>query len=228
MTMLSRIFAPLFLIVSISSFSYADVPPDPGYKRVSMNLVVEAGDELPDYRFFIKSGGDLREIVLKKGEPQTIKPLGGGAWYRAGTFLAVPKKSLEGLSETPVDGKLSELQKAIYDGKTAGIIELIKHGFIREVPQAEAASWKDAVHRIEKDAEKGVRSVWVSGSANETKTDSNSGFSIYSNEFKTPLFWTTVIGGSLLTLAFISLGVWFIRRGKNGSDRILTRPTRSK
>lgn len=205
----------IFLFCSFLTFvsiAFADVPPDPGYKRVTIKLTIEAKEDFPDYRFFIKSGSDLKEIEVKKGSSQKIEPLGGGAWYRAATLIAVPKKSLDGLSDTPSGGKLSDLQKAVYDGKAAGAIELIKHSFIRDVPQAEAAGWKDAIHRIEKDPEKGLKAVWVSGGANESKADSNSG--LYSNEIKTPLFWTTVIGASLLTVAFISLGVWLVRRAK--------------
>lgn len=212
MIALSRILALLFVIVGISGVVNADVPPDKGHKRVSLNLVVEVKDDLPEYRFFIKSGADLTEVVLKKDAPQTIKPLGGGAWYRAGTFLAVPKKSLTGLSESPTDDRLSELQKTIYDGKAAGTIELIQHSFIRDVPQVQAAGLKDTVFRIEKDAEKGLKAVSVSGGSGESQSNRNS--SLYSTEIKTPLFWTTVIGGSLLTLAFISFGVWYIRRSK--------------
>ena len=197
-----------FIVVS------ADIPPDPGYKRISLKLIVEAQEDFPDYRFFIKSGSDLEEIVLKKGERSTIGPLGGGAFYRAGTFLAVPKKSLAGLSETASNDKLNELQKAIYDGKVAGTIELIKHSFAREVREAEASGLKDPVYRIEKDADKGLKAVLVSGGANESKTATNSGLSSYSKEIKTPLFWATVIGGGLMTLALISLGVWLIRRSK--------------
>lgn len=211
MIVLSRMLAVLFVIASIVGAINADVPPEKGYKRVSLNLLVEVKDDLPDYRFFMKSGAELAEVVLRKGEPQTIKPLGGGAWYRSGIFLAVPKKSLAGLSEAPTDGKLNELQKTIYDGKAAGTIELIKHGFIRDVPQAEAVGLKNAVYRIEKDAEKGLKASAISGGSGESHSNHNSG--LYSTEIKTPLFWTTVIAGSLLTLAFISFGVWFIRRG---------------
>jgi hypothetical protein len=204
----------LLAILCFCVLANGDIPPDPGFKRVSLKLMVEPMEDFPDYRFFIKSGADLKEIVLKKGESYTIEPLGGGAFYRNGIFLAVPRKSLESLNESPSNEKLSELQKAIYDGKVGGTIELIKHSFAREVREAEAAGWKDAVYRIEKDAEKGLIAVQVSGGANESKTGTNSGLSSYSKELKTPLFWATVGGGSLLTLAFISFGVWFIRRRK--------------
>lgn len=192
----------------------ADVPPEPGQKRVTVKLAIEAAEDFPDYRFFIKCGADLEEVNLKKGDRRVIEPLGGGAWYRSGTLLAVPRKSLAGLSETDSGEKLNELEKSVYDGKTAGIVELIKHGFVREVPDAEASSVKDVVYRIEKDGEKGVKATAVSGGSAETKGDTGSGFTIYSKEAKTPFFWMTVVGGSVMTLAFIALGVWFARRSR--------------
>jgi hypothetical protein len=197
-------------ILALLSAASADVPPEPGFKRIWLKLVLAPQNDFPDYRFFIKSGADLEEVVLKKGEQRTIEPLGGGAWYRTGTFLAVPKKSLVGLSELPSDGKLSELRKTVYDGKATGMIELIEHSFAREVRESEASSWKDPVYNIEKDPEKGVKVILVSGGENKAGT----GTSFYSRETKTGLFWGTVIGGSFMTLAFIGLGVWFIRRSK--------------
>lgn len=191
----------------------ADVPPDPGFKRISLKLILAPQDDFPEYRFFIKSGADLEEIVLKKGERRSIEPLGGGAWYRLGEFVAVPKKSLEGLGEERSGGNLSKMQKLVYDGKVPGMIELVDHGFVREVREADAGRWEDAVYNIEKDAEKGLRAVLVSGGEPERSTDPPMGLG-YSREPKTGEFWVTVIGGSLMTLAFIALGAWFIRRLK--------------
>lgn len=202
-------------LVTLSLFTavYADVPPSPGYKRITQKLIIEPKDDFADYRFFIKVGADLREYVLKKDQLTTVESMGGGAWYRNGKFLAVPKKALIGLSETATDQKLNALQQAIYDGKVTGTITLIEHGFIRDVPTAEAAGAKDPVYLLEKDAEKGVKATLVTGGQNSNKAGNTQG-SYYSTEPKTPEFWATVVGGVLLTLAFICLGVFAIRRSK--------------
>jgi hypothetical protein len=212
----SLILFVIFAIASLFGVSYADVPPDPGYKRVTQNLVVESAEEFVEYRFFIKSGADLNEVVLKKGEALTIKPLGGGSYYRLGTFLAVPKANLTPLSDTATGSELSALKKAVYDGKVAGTIELIKHGFVRDVSAKEAAGLKDPVYRIEKDANNGLKVIQVSGGG-ESKGEAGTGFTIYSTDSKPPAFWAAVAGGSLMTLAFIFLGVWVIRRSKSKS-----------
>ncbi|MGB2750971.1 MAG: hypothetical protein WBC19_02855 [Pyrinomonadaceae bacterium] len=205
--------ALVFLTLSFFTAVYADVPPDAGYKRITQKLVIEPKDDFTDYRFFIKVGADLKEYVLKKDQLTTIESMGGGAWYRNGKFLAVPKKALFGLSETATDQRLNPLQQAIYDDKVAGTIVLVEHGFIRDVPTAEAAGAKDPVYRLEKDTEKGIKATPVTGSQNSNKAGNTQG-SYYSTEPKTPEFWATVVGGILLTLAFICLGVFAIRRSK--------------
>lgn len=197
----------LLTILCTAAITFADIPPEPGYKRVSLNLIVEPKEDLNDYRFFVKTGAQLNEIKLKKGEQFKISPQGGGAFYRSGTLIAVPKSALAKLSETANGSELNELQKAIYDGKVPGAVELIKHGFIRDVPVKDAAGMKDPVYRIER-SDDGVKATLVAGNTEPVNTTQ------YSREPKTPMFWVSVAGGSLMTLAFIFLGVWLIRRTK--------------
>lgn len=197
----------LLVVLCMVGSAFADIPPEPGYKRVSLNLIVEPKEDLNDYRFFIKTGAQLNEIKLKKGEQFKITPQGGGAFYRSGTLIAVPKGSLSKLSEAANGSELNELQKAIYDGKVSGAIELVKHGFIRDVPVKDAAGMKDPVYLIER-SDDGVKATLVAGNTEPVNTTQ------YSREPKTPMFWASVAGGSLMTLAFIFLGVWLIRRTK--------------
>ncbi len=212
---------PIFILSIVAAFfasAFADVPPDPGQKRVVLSIIVETVDDLADYRFFLKNGFDLKEYTLKKGEKVTISSMGGGALYRNGKFFAVPKKALTGMSEEPSGEKLNPMQKAIADGSVPGTIELIDHSFIRDVPTAEAANWKDPLYRLEKDDEKGIKAVLVSGGQPKNKTAGAT--NPYSaGEPKTPAFWATVAGGSLLTLALIFFGVFALRRSKAGAGR---------
>ncbi len=205
----------LFAAVAI----IADVPPDPGYKRVSLSIIVEPMDDLSDYRFFLKSGFDVREYNLKKGEKITISSIGGGALYRNGKLLAVPKASLAGLDETPSSDRLNPMQKAIADGTVPGTITLIEHSFSRDVRASEAKGLKDPQYRLEKDGEKGVKAVLVSGGNVENKSAGTTD-PYYSTEPKPPAFWATVAGGSLLTLAMIFFGVYALRRTKAGVGNV--------
>lgn len=216
---------PLVIVLVVGAFllsaltAFADVPPDPGYKRVSLSINIEPADDFADYRFFLKNGFDLREYTLKKGEKFTISSMGGGALYRNGTFLAVPKRSLAGLSETleAPSERLNPMQKAIAGGSLPGTVILVEHGFVRDVPKAEAAGLESPTYRIEKDGEKSVKAVRVAGEKRESNSNGTAG-TYYSTEPKTPTFWGTVVGGSLLTLAFIFFGVFALRRSKAGSE----------
>lgn len=194
----------LMMLFALSAFG--DVAPDPGYTRISLNLVLESQDDLSNYRFFIKSGADAKEILLKKGESTVIEPLGGGAYYRAGTLVAVPRKSLEGFSDTPSGQKLSELQKAVYDGKVAGSIELVKHSFSREVPVLETG-WQDPVYRIDRNGAH-LKAVHVSGGANISKIDSS--------ESSGRFFWQGVgamlVAGVFLAFGLAIIGVIYFRK----------------
>lgn len=210
---------PLVIVVVICAFfaaAFADVPPDPGFTRVSLSIIVEPAEDLTDYRFFLKIGFDLKEYTLKKGEKVTISSMGGGALYRNGTFLAVPKKALAGMSEEPAGDRLNPMQNAIVDGTVPGTIKLIDHSFVRDVPKAEASKWKSPFYRIEKDGDNGIKAVLVSGGQAESKTAGTTD-PYYSNEPKTTAFWATVVGGSLLTLALIFFGVFVLRRSKAGA-----------
>ena len=218
---------PLIVLLMVFAFSiaaFADVPPDPGYKRVSLSIIVEPADDFADYRFFLKNGFDLKEYTLKKGEKITMSSMGGGSLYRNGRFLAVPKKELIGLSESPSDDKLNPMQKAIADGSVSGTIVLIDHSFVFDVSTAEAEKWTSPVYRLEKDVEKGIKAVLLSGGKPGTKAAGTT--NPYSSaEPKTPAFWATVVGGSLATLALIFFGVFALRRSKarNGGAQSLAK-----
>ena len=73
----------------------ADIPPDPGYKRVSISLEIETKEDLSDYKFYFDFNGEVREIAIKNKGTSTLPPMGGGARYSSGTLLAIPNKNLK-------------------------------------------------------------------------------------------------------------------------------------
>lgn len=208
--MISILFA---LLVGLVSNAAADIAPEPGFTRVRLNILIEAKDDFPDFRFFLVSGDMVKEIAIKTGDRTTVGPLGGGARYNAGSVVAIPARDLDRFGENPTGEKLKELEAAIAQDQIAGTIKLIAHSFGRDVRQAEASRWKEPLYRFEKKAEKGITAVLVSGGANENKNDSGKG-TFYSTEPKPTAFWTAVVGGSLITLAFIFIGVRLVRRSK--------------
>lgn len=206
----------LFVLIIGSTFftAKADVPPEPGFKRVSLSLILEPQDDFAEYRFFMISGGDVKEVFLKAGASTTIAPLGGGSFYRSGVLLAFPRPMLSSYSDVNDGKKLSDLQQKIYDRDLTGT-ELITHTFVMDLPQTEAAGLKDPVYRLERDSAVGIKVVQMSGGhmANMKQSVYESG--LYSTGPKTPAFWITVAGGVLITFVFITFGVRLARRQKS-------------
>jgi hypothetical protein len=196
------------LTILLSSQTFGDVAPDPGFKRVSLKLVLETNDDLADFRFFIKSGADLEEVLIKRGEQTIVSPLGGGAYYRSGQLLAVPRKDLEKLNDPPGEGRLSGLQSAVYDGRVPGTIELLNHLFSREVLEAEADSYQDPVYRIERDAHAGLRATHVSGGAFVSKPagPASSGLRFWQSAA------AAVVAGIFLLFGITIVGIMYFRK----------------
>jgi hypothetical protein len=212
--------AALFLLIGCTAILRADLAPPNGYTRISVGIILETKDDLADYRFFLVSSNLVKEILVKKDERATVGPLGGGARYSSGRIVAIPSKGLTTFGEKPVDVRLRDMEYAVAGGQIAGTITLLEHSFAREVPDAEAAGWKDAVYRLEKDAETGIKAVWVSGGANESKKGDGVAFTIVDISRPASIAeWTTIAGGVLMTLAFLSLGLWvFVRSFKKSAQ----------
>lgn len=199
-----HILLSIVLLVGCSGVAMADVPPDPGFKRISLNLIVESQTDFPDHRFFMRSGEDLKEITLTKDSKITIEPMGGGAYYRSGTLLALHRKTLISIEETNFD----EILKAIHDDRVPGTIVLVQHSFTREVPILEASGWKDPVYRIEPDAQAGLKAVHLSGGAKESKIDNAASSGL--------AFWRSaaaaIVAGIFFAFGLLILGVLYFRK----------------
>jgi hypothetical protein len=195
-------------IILLQMPAKGDVAPEPGFKRISSNLKVESDEDLSDYRFYVRSGADVKEVFIKKGEPTTISPLGGGAYYSAGKFLAVPRKELEKLNSDKRAERLTELEQAVHDGKVPGAIELIDHIFSRTVNESEAGGFQDPLYRIEHDPQVGLKAAHVSGGASVSSTPpaQSSG----------RLFWQSaaaaIVAGIFLVFGIMILGILYFRK----------------
>jgi hypothetical protein len=198
----------LLVIILLVVGVFGDVAPEIGYKRVSVKLQLETNDDLSGYRFFMRSGNDAKEVFLKKGEKTTVAPLGGGAFYSAGKLLAVPAAELQKLNGEGGPERQNEIERAVYQGKVTGRIELVDHLFSRTVPNAEADSFEDPLYRIEKDAQAGLKAVHVSGGAAVSSDPSakSSG----------RLFWQSigaaVVAGVFLAFGLAILGILYFRK----------------
>jgi len=202
------ILKPALSVILLSMTTFGDAAPDPGFKRISINLILETKEDLGDHRFFIKSGANLEEVFLHGSERTSVPPLGAGAYYSAGTLIAVPTRNLENVSDAPGERELSELRQAVYQGKVPGAVELLNHRFSREVSEAEAGSFQDPVYRIERDPQAGLRAVYVSGgvTSSEPRETRSSGLRFWQSAA------AAVVAGIFLLFGITILGVLYFRK----------------
>ena len=189
------------IILLFNFYVKADVPPDPGYVRVSIDLVTETSEDLSDYRFFLDFYGDLREVEIKSKGRTSIPPMGGGARYRSGTLLAIPKKSLSGLEEKPSSEQLNNLSKSIKAKEIEGVAELAKHQFSADVPKGEKPSESYYLIKREENTLKAEK-------VTEEKPKSKSSPQLIASDSRTGM----VVGGFFLTLAVLVIGVFAFRK----------------
>ena len=193
-----------FIIPFILLFTFlakADVPPDKGYVRVRLNLVTETTEDLSDYRFFLDFYGDLREVEIKSKGRTEIPPMGGGARYSSGTFLAIPKKSLTALGEKTKREELANLSKQIKKKEIEGVVELATHRFIADIPAGEQPA---ETYYVIKHEEKTLKAEQIT---NE-KPKSSSSQPLISSGAQTGY----VVGGVLMTLAVLFAGIFAFRK----------------
>lgn len=203
----------LFLLLSSVIAMRADVAPDKGYTRVQIRMILEATEDLAEYRFFVVSSDLVKEIFVRKGEKTTVGPLGGGARYSSGTIVAIPRVSLREFGENPTGDKLAEMESTVASYGVPGTIKLLTQGFSREVPDAYAGD-VTTTYRIEK-TPGGLMAMAVED-PNTTKSD----ISLSITDVPTQASFLTlamIAGGILMSLAFVTIGLWlfmrFIRKG---------------
>ena len=193
----------LSLILIFTVFAKADIPPDPGFKRVSVDLNIEIKEDLSDYRFFLDFYGDLREVEVKKGS-NSIPSMGGGARYGSGTLWAIPKKSLK-------DEDKDQISKVLSENKIVRAIKLTQHQFAQTVRDSETNNIQNPPYILERDAERGLKITRTAGISNQGGRGGGIDFTLYgvSKSFTLPGY---IILVSFPVAAIVILGIWLFRR----------------
>ena len=179
----------------------ADVPPETGYERVSINLVTETTEDLSDFRFFLDFYGDLREVEITYNGRTEIPPMGGGARYGSGTFLAIPKKSLKNFEGKLSNEQANNLSRAIKNKEIEGAVELAKHRFSRDVPRGEKPA---AVYYVLTRAENTLKAEQI---IEENKRSNNNLRSFFEASRLSYVF-----AGIFITLAVLITGIIAFRK----------------
>lgn len=188
----------LVLIVAMlaaASASFADVAPDPGYTRVSSNLVLESDTDLSGFRFFLESPAGVEETKVNSGTPTRIDAAGRGGAARYAKLIAVPAVEI-----TQRDAE--EIARAIRQKRYPGAKELISHNFQVTIPEREKDTLTDPVYRVTVDGGQ----ISATPVAVERPEGTRLTYSIWQ------LVWPVAIAGSLLAGGVAVMGVWLLRR----------------
>ncbi|MEO7539499.1 MAG: hypothetical protein ABIV21_05700 [Pyrinomonadaceae bacterium] len=201
-----RSVAAVMFLMMATGVLYGDIAPAKGYLRVDVGIVLETKDDLGKYRFFLVSSDKVRAIIIKKGEKAFVGSLGRGSRYNSGTIVAIPSKSLSSFGDDPNDEKLTQMKAAIAGDTLAGSIKLITHTFTRDVRVADAISISDAIYRIDK-TPTGLTAVPIGAVAPQAPANTAIG-----SLNKYPSYGSTIMAGILMSLTFITVGFFGIRR----------------
>lgn len=194
------IFLLFTIFIAAAGSAFADVPPDPGFTRQPVDLILEARGDLSAYRFFLDSM--TVEEVKFSGDRAVVRGEGRGGAMRAGRLIAVP------ISDMTISGDLSGplLENFIRQNKFPNAKVLISHNFQQTISIVEKPLWQDPIYKV------GV----VNGEISATKVSAGTGTGVVSRS--TEYLWPIVIVSGavavLFTLAIVVLGVWLFRRKK--------------
>jgi hypothetical protein len=214
----------LLLLILISLYaisSPADVAPEPGYKTVYFDIVLEPQEDFDDYRFFLQSGDKAREVLVKKGVRTTVGSLGGGARYSDGVLLAILKKDLVGVPASNTSGNFGPEPMPFSEGRFARAVKLVEHNFTGTVRAEEASGWSDPVYRLERISGV-VTATKISDAARTYGRNGDPG----NKKAKEPegmlngffsLDWSLIVIGGLIALVIVLIGLRIFRWRKGSS-----------
>lgn len=198
---MKRVFLTFILLVGLIPTALADVPPDPGFTRQPVDLILETESDLSAYRFFLDSPMMVEEVKFS-GSRAVVQAEGRGGAMRYGKLIAVP------ISDMTISGDLSGplLEFHIRQMKFPNAKQLVSHSFQQTISIVEKPLWQNPVYKI------GI----INGELSATKVSSGTGASVVSRS--TTYLWPIVIVSGvvalLFTLAIVVLGVWLFRRNK--------------
>ena len=187
------------VLLAVATPALADVAPDPGYTRVSANLVLESDAELSGYRFFLESASDVEEVKVNSGGPTRIDAAGHAGAARYAKLVAVPLKDMAQISGD-LSGAL--LESMIREKRFPNAVVLLSHNFLATIPESEKEGWTDPVYRIVV-ADGSISATPVAGGR---PSGDRFTYSVWS------FVWPVGVAGLLLALGIAVTGLWLVRR----------------
>ncbi len=201
--MIRKKLAVVWILVAIFSLTAkADAPPGVGYTKISVNLIFESSEDFSDYRFFIDSLMGIEEISVKKGETVNIDTTGRAGAGSIVMLLAIPKNNLTEFGQLRSAEQLKKLHESLSEKQINGVIELLVHSFLQEIPIYKKALWTNPLFRLESDPVKKIKAVQIGGSAESGQN---------SEAFST-IWLIAICLAVFISLSILVIGGWFIRK----------------
>ena len=184
---------------------YANVAA-PEYRSPGARVTLVTNDDLSEYRIFLISGPDVKQLNVVPGATETAFMFGIDHGHEMGTFVAVPVKSLSAFPDPSAGVTSAAAKKAIAEGHAAGIVKLFEHRFFGGDPKATSADLAHNNYRIER-RDGTLAAVPVAG-----------GSVVYGGDGEfivtavVVVVGLAIVGFGLLILAFVSAAIFVFRR----------------
>lgn len=182
----------ILTILFFTSWVNADMAPESG-RDTRVNLIIQTEGDVSDYLFFFEFSGDLRQVQIKSNDKTVLPPMGGGARYRSGEMIAIPKDKLKDLENNLSFEQISNLSKQISSNKIEGVVKLLRHSFIQNVSTF-SFDPPSPIYKLERDGNT-IKAIKISEETEEK-----------------PFFIIIVIASGLIALAILVIGVFVFRK----------------
>lgn len=206
-----RFACSLALVACFTLSAVADIPPPPpakGFKRVPYQYIVKLESELTGYKFYTWAGWGLRgpekdiKDELKLGTDSGVAVPSSSSPSVSTGVIAVPEKVMDELKTKENLAKLfSRENKAKLP---AGIVIFETRGTIRDLKESDPRTKVENVITVSRDEKAGVKFTGkeTPEPASKEKAPEPS--------TRPPL--AMLFAGIAVSLAMVTLGVWYCRR----------------
>jgi hypothetical protein len=205
-----RLVVFAILVLSVASVALCDIAPPPpakGLKRVPLDHILKLERELPDYQFFTfqhtpAPGSETIGEELTLGTKTGVRvPSSSSPSLRTGV-IAVPRKVVEELKTTE---KLAHLvSREAADKLPAGVVIHETRGTTADLPTSDPRTKLENVITITADEKAGVKFNVNEPAASAGKK------ALHMPGDRPPV--ASLVASIAVTLAAVTLGIWFIRR----------------
>lgn len=198
------------VLVLVAFGVHANVPA-PQYRAPGAKVTLVTNDDLSEYRIFLISGPDVRQVNILPGKSETIGLIGIDSGHEKGSFVAVPVKGLAAFPDSSAGVTSADAKRAIAEGRAAGMIKLFEHRFFGGSPRTTPDELAHNDYRIER-RDGTIAAVPIAGAK---VADGSDGEVLSIAIFG--VVGLAIVGGVLMIVVVILIGIFVFRRSRRPS-----------